>query len=68
LKNKVEVIYCDCFQTFVEGENFFEKDAGKFLAKILSRVSVYVTCTQIVLKYHKFLLMGEGGRSGENSY
>jgi len=32
-------IYCDCFQTFVERENFFEKDAGKLLAKMLLRVS-----------------------------
>jgi hypothetical protein len=39
LKNKVEAIYCDCFQTFVERENFFGKDTGKFLAKILLGVS-----------------------------
>gem|GEM_PF-6587851 len=35
MKNSLVVIYCDCFQTFVERENFVGKDAGKFLAKIL---------------------------------
>ena len=39
MKNKVEVIYCNCSQTFVEKENFFEKDDGKLLAKMLSGVS-----------------------------
>jgi hypothetical protein len=34
LKNPVAVIYCDCFQTFVVRENFFEKDTDKFLGKI----------------------------------
>jgi hypothetical protein len=33
------VIDCGCFQTFVERENFFGKDTGKFLAKILLGVS-----------------------------
>lgn len=35
MKNPVAVIYCDCFQTFVEKENFFEKDACKFIVEIL---------------------------------
>jgi len=39
LKNKVEVIYCDCSQAFVERENFFRKDADKLLVKILPGVS-----------------------------
>ena len=39
LKNPLAVIYCDCFHTFVEGENFFGKDTGKFFAKILSELS-----------------------------
>jgi hypothetical protein len=39
LKNPVAVIHCDCFQTFVERENFFEKDTDRFLAKILFGVS-----------------------------
>lgn len=37
LKNPVAVIYCDCFQTFVVRENFFEKDTDKFLDKIFQR-------------------------------
>jgi hypothetical protein len=39
LKNPVAVIDCDCFQTFVERENFFGKDTGKLLVKILPGVS-----------------------------
>jgi len=39
LKNPVSVIYCNCFQAFVERENFFGKDTGKFLDKILLGVS-----------------------------
>jgi len=39
LKNKVGVTYCDCFQTFVARENFFEKDTDRLFAKISSRVS-----------------------------
>ncbi|PIV55808.1 MAG: hypothetical protein COS15_02960 [Caldiserica bacterium CG02_land_8_20_14_3_00_36_38] len=47
MKNKVEAIYCDCFQTFVVRENFFERDTDKFLAEILPRVSqMYATCTK----------------------
>jgi hypothetical protein len=46
LKNSLAVIDCDCFQTFVERENFVRKDAGKFLAKILSGYQGYVTRTQ----------------------
>jgi hypothetical protein len=42
LKNLVAVIDCDCFQTFVERENFFGKDTDRFLAKMLFRVSMYV--------------------------
>jgi hypothetical protein len=38
LKNKVEVIYCDRFQTFVVRENFFEKDTGKLLVKISDKL------------------------------
>jgi len=33
LKNPLAVIYCGCFQTFVEGENFFGKDNGNLLDK-----------------------------------
>jgi hypothetical protein len=39
LKNKVEAIYCGCFQTFVERESFFGKDVDKLLVKILPGVS-----------------------------
>ena len=39
MKNKVGVTYCDCSQAFVERENFFGKDTGKFFAKTLSKVS-----------------------------
>ena len=39
MKNPVAVIDCDCFQTFVERENFFGKDTGKLLVKILPGVS-----------------------------
>jgi len=39
LKNKVEVIYCDCFQTFVERENSVGKDTNRFLTEILFGVS-----------------------------
>jgi hypothetical protein len=31
LKSHIAVIYCDCFQAFVEGENFFGRDTGKFI-------------------------------------
>jgi hypothetical protein len=39
LKNPVAVIDCDCFQTFVEKENFFGKDTGKLFVKTLPGVS-----------------------------
>jgi len=39
LKNPVVVIDCDCFQTFVERENFFGKYADRLLVKILPEVS-----------------------------
>jgi hypothetical protein len=39
LKNPLAVVYCNCFHTFVERENFVGKDAGKFSAEILLGVS-----------------------------
>lgn len=39
MKDLVMVIDCDRFQTFAERENFFGKDANKFLAKMLSGAS-----------------------------
>ena len=39
MKNPVVVIDCDCFQTFVERENFFGKYADRLLVKILPEVS-----------------------------
>jgi len=60
LKKEVEVIYCDCFQTFVEKENFFGKDTDRFLAKILSGISnvcnAYTLLTKINL-FVKFLVV-----------
>jgi len=43
LKNSLVVIDCGCFQTFVERENFFGKDTGKFLAKILAKILLGVS-------------------------
>ena len=49
MKNPLAVIYCDCFQTFVEKENFFGKDAGKLLTKTLSVVSYNIHSNMILL-------------------
>jgi len=38
-EKQVEVIYRNCFQTFVERENFVGKDTDRLFAKISSRVS-----------------------------
>jgi len=38
LKDPLAVIYCDCFQTFVERQNLFGKDTDKLLAEILPGV------------------------------